>query len=426
MSMWDQIAAFFSPTGPMSAGALAPPPEQFQPVPMPPQELHTGRVAPGSEIPVPRTPDFSPHIQRPELGGASMPPIPGGGMGNMLPPVGPDMQPLPAGQMPAGPEAWEFGPGVPTGDAVELGAAERAARVAEMEAASANNWGRDARGPQDPMGALLGAYDERTDSMIGLSQEADRSNKWLEMAAGVLGTEPGDYTGAMANVFGVQADYNRRPAGYEGMRAERDSGKIDDLYKIMQTRKAAMGPQGAPMSEKDQWATAGMSPQEIQDWAQGYPGYKYKPFGDGIGGWLEDEQGNMRFHGDEGEYNINTPEGQARLLKADTIAQSRTAASKKQAGADIQQDRKYEVWSGIVGDDPTILGILDIYPSASHEAVMRRAYENVVAELAAGEGVDVSGMSTDELGQKIEQWLQMNPDARPQILESMRRGLPNQ
>ena len=416
-SAWDAITGFIPDDISWPGEATAPGPPGFKP--SYPAGPGPHEPAPMFRPPVPRIPNPT----NPSL--TDGPPVPGHPDISMISQLDPNLEPLGPGQSPSGPELWEFGPGVPTGETIELGAAEREQRMREIEAASADNWGKDAPGYQDPMSILLSAYDQRTDDMISKSQEADKRNKWLEMAAGVLGSAPGDYTGAMANAFGVQADYNRRDAGYEGMRAERDSGKIDDLYKIMQTRKAAMGPQGAPMSEKDQWATAGMSPEEIQRWAQDYPGFKPRQFGDGIGNYLMDEQGNVTFDGDPTVYNLNTPEGQAKYAEADRVAQSRTAANKKQAGADIQADRKYRVWSNIVGDDPVILGILDIYPSANHEAVMRRAYENVVAELAAGEDVDISGMTTEDLGAKIEQWIKMNPGSRDQILESMRRGLPN-
>jgi hypothetical protein len=149
------------------------------------------------------------------------------------------------------------------------------------------------------------------------------------------------------------------------------------------------------------------------------PGFEIKDFGDGIGTYLGDEEGNVKFQGDEKIYNINTPEGQAALDRALTIAQARDPRSLKDAEAYLAAQSKSKGWSDLIGGDRTILAIMDALPPPDREAVMRQSLENVVSQLNAG---DVSHVDTDTLASHISEYIRQHPEQEEEVRRWLREG----
>jgi hypothetical protein len=310
------------------------------------------------------------------------------------------------------PEPWQFGPGVPTGE-VELepkyiGEGKGPLRDIPPERS------------QDPMSMYTDAYDQRTEEVVSRLQDADRRDRFLEMGAGVFDAGIGNYTGAMGNVFKTQADYNRRPAAYEEYRSQRDTGKVDELYKLMQARKAAMGE--PPTKFEAAMAMAETPEKRAQVLGLG-PNWKYVPFGDGIGGFWQDSGTTMVKDWEGRDYDISTPGGMAAFKEQEAIAQARSPQAQKAAGEYLSQQQKYEAFTKLFGDNQQIAALLGESPPVDQERIMRKALETVYMQM---EGIDQNSLRqipTDRLISTLHQWAGDDPQKQALIAEILNSSL---
>jgi hypothetical protein len=320
---------------------------------------------------------------------------------------------------PQGPEAWEFP--MPSTVEIDLNAVQRAQDVADIEAATANNWGRGPSGgpPPGPMEQYLNSYDERTNAIVDKMQQADQANKLLEMGAGVFDAGIGNYTGAMGNVFKTQANYNTKPGAYEAFRGERDSGKLDDLYKIAQARKATQGNQ-PQLSAKDQLAMQFMdSPEEFRAYLGVGPQFKQKQFADGTGAFfMDDATGEFYIPTRPDEvFNMNTPEGRKAYADAEAVAISMQPERLRAAEKHVSAQGAWDTLVQYMGEDAAAL--LGSKP-ADQQRIMQMALANVYA--AQGEQMP-PGISAEEAWNTILADPGLTDADRQMIGEIVRRSV---
>ena len=415
MSLLDTILYYLSPDGPFSGTQLGPPGYQDMPKAQPPAggwQMHDpGQVTPRGHPgygggPMPQAQGLPPHQPAPTMNPPAppappapwspemtgQPPVPGHPGFGMLDKVGPgpEFAPLGPGESPAGPESWQFP--MPSTGSIDLNAVQRAQDVADIEAATANNWGRGPSGgpPPGPMEQYLNSYDERTNAIVEKMQQADQANKLLEMGAGVFDAGIGNYTGAMGNVFKTQANYNTKPGAYEAFRGERDSGKLDDLYKIAQARKATQGNQ-PQLSAKDQLAMQFMdSPEEFRAYLGVGPQFKQKQFADGTGAFfMDDATGEFYIPTRPDEvFNMNTPDGRKAYAEAEAVAISMQPDRLKAAEKSETARGAWDTLVKYMGEEAASL--LGSKP-ADQERIMQLALANVYAmqQMPMPDNIDV-------------------------------------
>ena len=230
-----------------------------------------------------------------------------------------------------------------------------------------------------PMEQYLSAYDTRTNDIVSQMEASDKRNRLLQMASGVLNSDVGDYTGAMGSVFDVQAQYNQRPAEMEAFRAQRDTGKLDDLYKMAQARKSAQGPQ---LPAKLQMQLAMAESQEDIDRIMGMApeGFKYQPWGGGsMGGYRYDaESGEAWLPSMDEPININTPEGNALWTHEMIKAGATSPARMKAAATRLSEQEEWDRMVGYYGEaGATLFGATE---PADRDSVYRASVAAVYAD----------------------------------------------
>ena len=389
MSLLDQIMQFFTMQGSdFNPPGYAPPGVQAQPG-QPGYEAGMPQQAP-QPVPAPqRAPDMTPYVPPPPA-----PPVGAGGVTAMEPgvPQPPSMGPRDEALWlfgenagvpgpPGPPEPWseqwvdERYPG-PYGEAALIKDVAGAYPY-EIEAQRAEQE-RLANQP-GPMEQYLTSYDQRTNDIVSKMEEADRSNMLLQMGSAILGAGIGNYTGAMGGAMDTMAQYNQRPAEFESFRAQRDTGKLDDLYKMAQARKSAQGPQ---LPAKLQMQLAMAESQEDIDRIMGMApeGFKYQSWGGGsMGGYRYDaESGEAWLPGMDEPININTPEGNALWTQEMRKAGATSPARMKAAATRLSDQEEYDRMVGYYGEaGATLFGATE---PADRDAVYAASVAAVYAD----------------------------------------------
>jgi len=238
-----------------------------------------------------------------------------------------------------------------------------------------------------PMEQYLTSYDQRTDDIVSKMEEADRSNMLLQMGSAILGAGIGNYTGAMGGAMDTMAQYNQRPAEFESFRAQRDTGRLDDLYKMAQARRSAQGPQ-LPAKMQMQLALAESEEDVRRIFDMAGPEFKYEGWGGGAPGGIryDSESGMAWMPGMDEEVNINTPEGNALWTEEMRKAGAQTSGRMKEARKQLSDEAEWNRMVSRLGEDGALL--LGATPPEDREKVFAASLAAIYAE--AGESMPES------------------------------------